>query len=534
MRTRLWSPGLAAAAVIAMCSTGARCAPAAETTPPAEETRREAIGPSPVVAPSLPAEYAPMARPPFFNSNEPRMIPDVQELARLKVQTPQWATQFVSFPSPVELLRSLGKANADTRKRAQAAIEEVVVSQMLPEDTGAHLIPLSRWAVLYEDWRDHGGTDVFLSKFQQGRCVIEVCESANHVIVLVRDLDGKRAEDLVGMLKKAYDYTGMLFHEHLKPSSLKSMQVFRNSLSPAYVYGYYKSRLDELSGEKGAEDLLTSEGLANENYSSAGASAVRFFTNGDFAAFMVLKPIYGADLKNPFEPRFQSAKPSRPDDVPFWEQEQADSGRAGSTDQVRHKQVEEYLGNYFYDEEGRKLSDRFPISELERAFLELTPEQKLAIVERKTVDEYYIKGMRAFASQDYSSALAFWTAILELEPENPRAVILLQMAIRERTDRDYKGNADKIKEDRYITNAQDAIARQQTRLLLRKEQRKQEQSKELAVVNYRTRALNFYSEGNYADALKEWKLLLSIDPGNPTAIFFKDICERRLKATQRQ
>lgn len=493
----------------------------ASTSLPAPATAKS---PSP-----LDPAYRPMSELPRFNSNEPRLIPDGVELSRLKFQTPQWMQQFLSFPSEVELSRHVGNARPEVRKAATDAIAQIVKPQLLPADISQHLIPLSGWAVLYEDWRNHGGTDVFLTKFVQGSCAVELAETHNHVIVLVRDMSAGKTEDHANMLQIVHKTANTFFNEHFKPVSAEALKLFRESTSPPYIYGFYTPKIEALTGADDVRDLMTTGGQPNENSVSAKASAVRYFCNGEVAGFMILKPTFGAELRNPFEPRFTQSRVSTIDDVPFWENQAAVQGMA--TERTKRRQIEEYLGNYFYDDQGGKLTSTISVAELEKSFIELSPEQKLAIVERKMSDELQTSATRAFASADYTLALYYWTRLLDLEPENPRASILILTAVRAFAASHSGGDVARArKSEKVVDQALDAVTRQQTKLSMREAGREQTLAHERAVVNYRTRALNFVSEGNFAEALKEWDKLLSIDPGNASALTFRDICDRRLKS----
>jgi hypothetical protein len=490
-----------------------------------------------VRTPKLPSQYEPMALPPKFNSNDPPMITDSSELSRIKVQAPQWVQQFLAFPPPTELLHSLGvPLTQDIRDKALEAIRQVVAPRFLVDEMRTRMIPLSGWAVLYEDWRKHGGTDVFLIKYQKDAYTIEIAETHNHIIALVRYLENKRSDDYGGILKLVFDYSEILFVEHMKPVDRESMKLFKTNASPAFIYGYYTPKVVALTaGESGPSPA---EGrVPDETSGSAGAAAVRFFSNGDFAAFMLLKPAYGAELKNPFEPRFELARAGKTEEVPFWEQQAAEKAPQLSVgEEIKRRQIEEWFGNYVYDAEGHKLTLDVPMQELENAFLELSREQKQAITKRKMIDEYYTSGTKAFQGKDYDSALRYWSRILsrDLDPENPRVAILLQMAIREKLRLQYGGRMDgPAKQDPNIAAALDAVSRQQTVLALKKEQEDQQEIKERAITNYRTRATNFLSEGNIAESLKEWNNLLEIDPGNPAALLFKDLCEQRLREKKR-
>lgn len=484
----------------------------------------------------IPGPYQPMTSGHRFNSNEPMMVPNGTELSRLKFQTPQWLAQFLSFPPPSEIEFRYGEAPADVRAKAGQAIRQALAGQYLPEKLDEHLIPMSGWAVLYEDWINHGGTDVFLTKFIQDHYVLQIAETHNHIIVLIRDLDNQRTEDFARMLKLTYKYADSLLNEQFKPVSTDALRLFRTNLSPPYVYGFYSPKMEVLSNRDSSSDLMTSGGLPNERSTSARASAVRFFCNGDFAGFMILKPLFGAEMRNPFDARFKKSAPDSAGEVPFWDRPQAVTPQqAGSEEQITRRQVEEYLGNYFYDQKGNKLSQRIPIKELERAFRELSREQQLEIVRRKMIDEFYTSGTESFAAGDIGAALGYWTNILKFDPENPRAAILLQMGIRMRTQSNYDGSLERARyADERIAAALEAIEAQQTVLSLKREQKQQDQVRESAVVNFRTRALDFLSEGNYRDSLNEWNKLLNVDPGNASALIFKEICEQKLRERPKQ
>jgi hypothetical protein len=479
----------------------------------------------------LPDDYKPMSDGVRFNSNDPLIVPDAAEMSRLRVDGPQWLVQFLNFPPPSEIVRHLGDASPDTRRKAAESVAQVLNPRFLPDNIMRHLVPMASWAVLYKDWMSHGGTDLFLTKFVRDGHALTVGESHNHIIVLIRNLEsGQRVDDIEKMKRRANEYANSLFNEHLKPASPDSLRLFQTSITPPFVYGYYTPKIEALTGGLEA-DASTSPSVVGggEGASGARASSVRFFCNGDFAAFFVLKPAFTGALKNPFEPRFTALNMTR-EDSPFWERRTA-SGKSAASDQVVRRQVEEYLGSYFFDEQGNRLSDKVTYKDLERAYLELSPEQRLAIVEQKIVDEYYSDGMKAFVAEDFQGAVAYWTRILQLEPDNPRAAILLQVAVKQRADKAFKGDVDRAKrDDKAVGEAMDAISRQQTILSLRKEQKTREQVKERAVVDYRTRALNFLSEGNYPESLKEWKKLLGVDPGNASALFFQEICEDRVRS----
>jgi hypothetical protein len=509
--------------------------PIAPVETPTPTPRPEAVL-APSASAALPEAYKPMQEFPRFNSNEPPFLANPEDLSRLKVQAPQWVRQFLAFPSPTELSRHVGAPTADTRKQAAESIAQVVNPAILPEGYETRLIPLSRWAVLYDDWRSHGGVDVFLVKFVSGRHVIGLCEAHNHVILMVRDLAGIRGDHFDTIQKRAAKFADELLTEHLKPMSADSLKRFRTSMSPMYVYGYYAPKIEALTGGSpdSGEDLVTTGGLPNETSSSSRATAVRFLCTGDFAAFMILKPAFGAPLKNPFDPRFEPMWIVRTSEVPFWEPNAPRQPDQPGTEQIKRRQMEEYLGRHFYDAAGQKLALQTGYDELERAFMELTPDQKVSITEQRMMDEYYLAGLQAFNGRDYMSALDYWSRLCDLDAGNARVAVLLRVAIARRAESDLGNDAARVRSDRYIGRAMDALGRQQAVLADRRDAREKNAVRERATADFRTRALNLISEGNYKDALKEWRKLLDVDPGNPTALLYEDILLRRARSEVRK
>ncbi|MBX7247098.1 MAG: hypothetical protein K1X53_16490 [Candidatus Sumerlaeaceae bacterium] len=514
--------------------------PAPESQPTADEAavRDRVRSRAEIQVPELPAVYAPQNEPPRYNSNDPGYVPDYDELSRLKVQTPQWVSPFLSFPSALEISRYLGAAPTDERKRSVDSVQQVINPRLLAADFSTHFIPLSAWAILYEDWRKHGGTDVFLTKFvarlDNRQYVLSICESHNHVIIIARDLEAVRVTDFEKIKRRVYDYADILLNEPSKPSAPEALKVFRSSLSPPYVYGYFTPKIEAVSGGIDLKDLITTGGLPNESSESAKATAVRYFSNGDFVAFMVLKPVFGTALKNPFEPRFAPAAMAKSGDKsPFWDQSRG-GAPVPTTEEIKRKQVEEYLGNFLYDETGEKLTIRVPMQELERAFVELSPQQKLSITKRKMIDEYYAIGMKAFDKRDYGGAIDYWVKLVDLDPENARSAILLQLAIKNRSREELGNDPKRIKTDAKVNLANDAISRQQTILTFRENETQREKVKDRAITDFRTRAVDFMSEGNYEESLREWKKVLDIDPGNATALLYEDILQRRIQGSPKR
>jgi cytochrome c-type biogenesis protein CcmH/NrfG len=142
--------------------------------------------------------------------------------------------------------------------------------------------------------------------------------------------------------------------------------------------------------------------------------------------------------------------------------------------------------------------------------------------------------LQAFNGRDYMSALDYWSRLCDLDANNARVAVLLRVAIARRSESDLGNDAAKVKNDRYIGRAMDALARQQAVLADRRDAREKNAVRERTIADFRTRALDLISEGNYKDSLKEWRKLLEVDPGNPTALLYEDILMRRARGEVRK
>lgn len=544
--------GLAVAVIAAFATVGhGQQIPPAPPLPlspaPAAATAPKPADP----AASLPAEFRPQTESPRFNSNIPPFVRDPDELTRLRAQLPAWLQQSLKFPGEGEITRFLGRDSGGAREKAAADLREMLNPRLSPEGLEARLVPMARWAILYEDWRRGGGIDVFLCKFEgPADVVIQVLETPNHVVAIYRDLKAKRVNDLAAIRGRAREHADALFSAPYTPKDADAMRVFRTGVSPDYVFGWYIPSLLELTGTAGpapaSPEAARAEapGMRDEATTVAPPAAVRYFSSGEFTAFFALKSSRrSGELANPFDPRFEPVGESVVGlEKPFWMKgslgaapgQGAAAGASAAlpmdTESVQRRQAEDYLGSAMVDPEGRKVLESIVFTDLDDAFRGLSPEQQMAVVERKMIDDFRVAGMRAFAAQDYREALVNWTRLLNLDPSDPRAAILLKLAVKRRIASPALGDDPrKVAADDPISDARKAMDRQSAVLRRRQGDRDVAQVRDRALADLRSRALGFLSEGNYEASLREWDRFLIQDPGNPIGLFYQDVCRLRLK-----
>jgi tetratricopeptide (TPR) repeat protein len=372
---------------------------------------------------------------------------------------------------------------------------------------------------LHEDWHRYGGIDIYLTKFSVSNLTVLVAESATHVIVVARDSTFNAKTDSASLRQAAYDYAKILLSSTFVPDVPEDLRTIRQGPSPAFLYGYYTTRLNKLTGRTDDQTTLT------ETSDSANALSVRFFTNGQMVAFMTLKAVDDPrELGNPFEPRFGLLR----------DQGEGDPFARPRVEQPGERQLEEYLGLLMTPQEQRTFLELVPMESLEKSFLNLSREQQIAMVRLKMTDEYLAAGMKAFLDKKFDDAIQYWLRNLQLDPENPRVGLLLSLAVDRRIERTFGGDRNRARSDSAISQATKAIRDQQVLLKRREESREVVAARERAIVDHRTQALQAMSEGNLEDSLRHWDNILRLDPGNANAQVFRDLVQNRIERGDRR
>ena len=274
---------------------------------------------------------------------------------------------------------------------------------------------------------------------------------------------------------------------------------------------------------------------------------MKFFTNGRFVIFQVLKYIWTNKLNNPFEPRFSLEVDDKVDES-IWsivEKEiKENPDLATPEERIRFyermklrivaKQVEEYLGPLLYDYEGNKLTATIPISQIEKAFNDLNSVQKDYLLKQRKSDEYYIEGLKAFNEKRYDVAVDKWSEALKIDPLNVRCALLLSIAEDYLKEKMYRTLGKVDFQNPTLKKAVEALNNHQSAILNYELTQRIETVKEREIARHRVRAIDLYSEGRYREAIEEWDKVIKIDPGNPQAALFKDLALKRLKETESQ
>jgi tetratricopeptide (TPR) repeat protein len=114
-----------------------------------------------------------------------------------------------------------------------------------------------------------------------------------------------------------------------------------------------------------------------------------------------------------------------------------------------------------------------------------TAKPTVAPPEKPKVDDIIAKGKTQRKAGNYAAALAAFTEALEADPQNIEAATLLKATKQERDE---------------------------------------------LIDLHMKKGLDFFSQENFQDAMKEWNAVLDLEPGNAKALDYKDRTQKRLDA----
>jgi tetratricopeptide (TPR) repeat protein len=145
------------------------------------------------------------------------------------------------------------------------------------------------------------------------------------------------------------------------------------------------------------------------------------------------------------------------------------------------------------------------------------------------VDEYYIRGLKAFNRKDYPGAIADWCQVLEFDTLNVRAAILLQIAMNFRNEQIEFAGEGVARKDPPLVRAREALAAHRRQVLKQRLKEKEEKLTSQEIATHQIKAIDYYTEGRFADAIREWDEVLKIDPSNARALLFREMAIGQLK-----
>lgn len=477
-----------------------------------------------------------------YNDMAPPVVEDELMIPRLKTIAPQWAVQQLEWVKPDEIEKYKGRATDEQVGECVKWILQTIRSSLIPQDISEHLIPLRNWSIFYRDWIDHGGSDTFIVKYKIGSLVIRISETPNYILVAVRDLNQKEKFAKEEHITFVVNMASEVLAPELQPKSVDAISIINKTNSGIATEGFWSASVSPSS----AQAKPKTEN--NQNSSQEAISdSVKFFTNGGFVVFQVLKYIWTNELSNPFEPRF-SLDVNTEVDKSIWnivEKEiKENPDLATPEDRIKFyermklriiaKQVEEYLGPLLYDYEGNKLTATIPISQIETAFNKLNSIQKDYLLKQRKSDEYYIEGLKAFNEKRYDVAVDKWADALNIDPLNVRCALLLSIAEDYLKEKMYRTLGRVDFQNPTLKKAVEALTAHQRAILNYELTQRIETIKEREIARHRVRAIDLYSEGRYKEAIEEWDKVLKIDPGNPQAELFKDLALKRIEETRTQ
>lgn len=464
----------------------------------------------------------------MFNDMAPGLVADKIRVPQLRMSAPQWAVQQLEWLKPEEIDKYRGRASPQQTAEALQWVLRIIRPEHIPKELMANLIPLRNWAILYRDWIDHGGSDTFIVKYKLGKFVIQISEMPNYLIVAARDLELSKPLPKLEHLKFVAYCAQLLLSAELQPESFEAIIESIESPSGEITVGFWAPPEKK---EEAEQEII--------------ADSVRFFTDGQVVIFQVLKYFWTREMQNPFVPRFSPEVSSKIDEA-IWQlvEKQIENNPALDSPEKRiefyeriksriiTKQVEEYLGPLLYDYQGNKLTATVPVTLIERAFTELNEVQKDYLLKQRKSDELYIEGLKAFNQKRYDLAVENWAHSLEIDPINVRCALLLNVAadfLKEKM----LGSLGKIDyKDPTLAKAIDALLTHRQAVLKYELAQREETLKEREIASHRIRALDYYSQGQYRKAIKEWDEILKIDPENAQAALFKDMALKRLQITE--
>ncbi|MCD6384251.1 hypothetical protein J7M23_00595 [Candidatus Sumerlaeota bacterium] len=507
------------------------------TTTPAPEQSKTLSEETPAVPEPNPTQSLPSIS---YNDMAPLIVADELMVPKLKTLAPQWAVQQLDWVKPDEVDKYKGRASSEQVAECMKWILQTIRSSLIPQDLSEHLIPLRNWSIFYRDWIDHGGSDTFVVKYKLGSLVIRISETANYILVAVRDLKQQQNYPKEEHISFVLNMASEVLTPALQPESADAVSISNETKTGIATEGFWAASMTAHTNQPDTQGKQkSSQGVISDG--------VKFFTNGRFVIFQVLKYIWTNKLNNPFEPRFSLEVDDKVDES-IWsivEKEiKENPDLATPEERIRFyermklrivaKQVEEYLGPLLYDYEGNKLTATIPISQIEKAFNDLNSVQKDYLLKQRKSDEYYIEGLKAFNEKRYDVAVDKWSEALRIDPLNVRCALLLSIAEDYLKEKMYRTLGKVDFQNPTLKKAVEALNNHQSAILNYELTQRIETVKEREIARHRVRAIDLYSEGRYREAIEEWDKVIKIDPGNPQAALFKDLALKRLKETESQ
>lgn len=455
----------------------------------------------------------------LYNREAPPLLRADADVLFLKMKCPQWIVQQLEWPTDREITDKIGRATEFQKENFINWIKDVLKGEFIPDDLISNVLPMADWAVLFIDWKDKGGIGSFLVKYLLKNDLIQITETPNFVIVVVRNVKN----NIVLPPEKHTDFVMKTAEKFLVndivPKSKKELQP-SHSKDKSISEGFWNPKI------RSSEKYVTKYDTFDN---------IKFCTDGNIIGFAIAKANWEGYVNvDPYEERFEklsdynlevllmSQLEDKIDKDPNITPEEKMKVYDKIISKIVLKQAREYFGPFAYDYNREKVYPDVPVNILEDAFSRLSDAQKVALVESRTIDEHYLKGLKLFKQEKYDEAIKEWYIVLSMNPLHARAALWLEIASKY-LNRPGTPRANLKPDDVPANKAEEALLRYKE--ALKEEMARREKQKELERKKdeLRIRALELYAQDKFKESCDLWEEMLKIDPSDTKTILFRDL-----------
>lgn len=470
-----------------------------------------------------------------YNREAPNVLRADADVLFLKMKSPQWIVQQLEWPTDREITEKIAKATEFQKENFINWVKNVLKPEFIPNDLISNVLPMADWAILFMDWKDKGGMSTFLVKYLIKDDLVQITETPNFVIVVFRNVKNNTAlppEKHIDLVQKTAE---KFLIDEIVPKSRKDMRLTL-SKDKSITEGFWDPKI------RTSEKHITKYDAFDN---------IKFCTDGNFIGFAVAKANWEGYINvDPYESRFEklsdynlevllmSQLEDKIDKDPNITPEEKMRVYDKIISKIVLKQAKEYFGPFAYDYNREKVYPDVPVNLLEDAFSRLSDAQKVALVESRTIDEHYLKGLQRFKEEKYDEAIKEWYTVLSLDPLHARAALWLEIASKY-LNKPGTPRASLKSDDIPANKAEEALLRHKE--ALKEEMAKREKQKELERKKdeLRIRALELYAQDKFKESYDLWEEMLKIDPADTKTILFRDITykqyiEQKKKEAQTQ
>ncbi len=459
----------------------------------------------------------------FYNRQVPKMLRADADVLFLKMKSPQWIVQQLEWPTDRETADKIGKATEFQKENFINWIKNILKREYIPNDLMNNVLPMADWAILFMDWKQKGGIDSFLVKYLIDGELIQITETPNFVIIVLRDTKDNNTVSPGKHRDYVIKFAERFLINEIVPKSKRDLRLTL-SKDEKITEGFWDP------GIRATEKHITKYDAFDN---------IKFCTDGNFVGFAIAKANWEGYINvDPYESRFErlsdynlevllmSQLEDKIDKDPNITPEEKMRVYDKIISKIILKQAKEYFGPFAYDYNREKVYPDIPINILEDSFSRLSDAQKVALVEARTIDEHYLKGLKLFKEEKYDAATKEFYTVLSIDPLHARAALWLEIASKY-LNRPGTPRENLSIDDIPTNKAEEALLRHKE--ALKEEMTKREKQKELERKKdeLRIRALELYAQDKFKESYELWEEMLKIDPTDTKVILFRDLAYKQ-------